>query len=53
MVHVGTGLDVALLRVVDGGGPGVGSAQDEDKPVETHCWGILVVWRRRERERRG
>lgn len=55
MVHVGPGLDVALVRVVDGGGPGVGAAQDEDEPVETHRRCVLVVWRSsgREREKEG
>lgn len=48
MVHVGPGLDVALVRVVDGGGPGVGSAQDEDEPVQAHRRRVLVVWRQRD-----
>ena len=36
VVHIGPGLDVAFVRVVDGGGPGVGPAQDEDQTIEAH-----------------
>lgn len=43
MVHVGSGLDVALLGVVDGGGPGVGPTEDEDESVETDGWSIFVI----------
>lgn len=43
MVHVGPGLDVALVRVVDGGGSGVRSSEDEDEAVEAHSGGVLVI----------
>lgn len=43
VVHVGAGLDVAFVRVVDGGGSSVSSPQDEHKTVQTHCWGVFVI----------
>lgn len=43
VVHVRACLDVALFWVVDGGGSGVRSSQDEDKAVEGDSGGILVV----------
>ena len=46
VVHVGSCFDVALVWVVDGGGSGVGSAQDEDQAVETHCWSVFIIYKR-------
>lgn len=43
VIHVGPGLDVAFVRVVDGGGAGVGSAQYENEAVQTHCWSVFVI----------
>lgn len=33
VVHVGPGLDVAFVWIIDSGGSGVGSSQDEYKTV--------------------
>lgn len=43
VIHVGASFDVALVWVVDSGGPGVGSSQDEDKTVEAHSGSVLVI----------
>lgn len=43
MVHVGPSFDVALVRVVDGGGSGVRSSEDENEAVEAHCRGVFVI----------
>ena len=51
VVHVGSCLDVALVRVVDGGGPGIGPAQDEDETIQTHRRGVLVIYTNRGRGR--
>lgn len=45
MIHVGPSLDVAFVRVVDGGGAGVGSAQDEDEAVQADGRGVFVIYR--------
>ena len=33
VIHVGTGLDVAFVWVIDSGGSSVGSSQDEYKTI--------------------
>lgn len=43
VIHVWARLDVAFFWVVDGGGSGVSSSQDEHKAVEGDSWCILVV----------
>lgn len=43
MIHVWAGFDVALVWVVDSGGSGVGSSQDEDKTIEAHSGSVLVI----------
>lgn len=43
MVHVGSGFDVAFVRVVDGGGSGVCSSENEDEAVEAHSRGVFVI----------
>lgn len=43
VIHVWACLDVAFFWVVDGGGSGVSSSQDEHKAVEGDSWCILVV----------
>lgn len=43
VIHVGAGLDVAFVRVIDGGGSGVGSSQDEYKTVQTHRRRVFVI----------
>lgn len=43
VVHVGSCFDVSLLRVVDGGGSGVRSSQDEDIAIQSHSRGIFVI----------
>lgn len=45
VIHVGPSLDVAFVRVVDGGGAGVGSAQDEDEAVQADGRGVFVIYR--------
>lgn len=43
VIHVWARLDVAFFWVVDGGGSGVSSSQDEHKAVEGDSWCILVI----------
>lgn len=43
VVHVGSGFYVALLGVVDGGGPGVGPTQNEDKAIESDSRSVFVI----------
>lgn len=43
MVHAGSSLDVALVWVIDGGGPCIGSTQNEDEAVEGNSWGVLII----------
>lgn len=44
VIHVGTGLDVSFVRVIDGGGSSVGSSQDENQTVQTHSGGTFVIY---------
>jgi len=43
VVHVGSCFDVPFLRVVDGGGSGICSSQDEDISIQSHSWGVFVI----------
>lgn len=43
VIHVGAGLDIAFVRIVDGGGSGVGSSQDEYKTVQAHRRRVFVI----------
>lgn len=43
VIHVGPSLDVAFVRVVDGGGSSVGSSQYEYEAVQAHRRGVFVI----------
>lgn len=43
VIHVRSRLDVAFVWVVDGGGSGISSSQDEHKAIEGDSRCILVV----------
>ena len=54
VIHVGAGLDVPFVWVVDGGGSGISPTQDENEAVEGDGRSVLVVCREsRARDRSG
>ena len=54
VIHVGAGLDVPFVWVVDGGGSGINPTQDENEAIEGDGRSVLVVCREsRARDRSG